>query len=447
MVNRQIRFPVELWVAICGLLPPKDQHSLAESCKRLFSIVHLNPPPTVVKIDNRRLRSTEWERKDLLHLRSATELHWSGSRHDSVESLRLHTVISVLSIIPNIRLLSLRHTNVNEGQQAIIFGLSTLRTLVVNFCYFYPWTNPIPCSHVTSLKLVRTAMETTRSLLTIFATTVEDLDVDVYAARNVHQGGLIKFPKLSTFTMNHSAVTSGQTMLNTLKRYTSITTLHISSLSDVSFHHSDLPALHSLTCCYRLALNLIPERPVTTYVEVYPDLEEEPLRLLDALSKTRPGITDLKLFVPNNICSLLPPLATSLQHLEQLTIKLCSPVKVDPSPNHLSGKPLHNLSGARTVVLPKLKRVTIWVDGYENTGFSLAEWLLKECFIPVSPVLEEFKYLYFAGFISAFQLYRPPEPTRAWRVRRLTDGSWERQGPPPIPTSTPTPASTLGAAP
>jgi len=286
-------------------------------------------------------------------------------------------------------------------------------------------------------------METTCYLLTILAATVEDLEVEVSAVRHIQLSGLITLPKLSTFTLNDSEPVSSQTILNTLKRYTSITTLHILfhlSLSDVSFHHSDLPALRSLTCCHRLALNLIPERPVTTYVEVYSDLEEEPWRLLDALSKTRPGITDLKLFVPNNVCSLLPSLATSLQLLEQLTIKLCYPVKVDPSSNHLSGKPLHSPPRAGPVMLPKLKRVTIWVDGYKDTGFSLAEWLIKECFAPVSPVLEEFEYLYFAGSISGFQFYRLPEPTRAWNLRRLPDGSWERQGPPPIPTPTPTPA-------
>ena len=403
----------------------------------------------MVKIDKYRQRSTGWKRKLPLRLRSATEVHWSGSKHDPFENPRLHAVISVLPIIPNIRLLSLWYANVNEEQQAIIFGLSTLRTLVADSCYFHPWTNPILRSHVTSLKLVRGATETTRSLLTMFATTIEDLDVDAYPTRYIHDGGLIKLPKLSTitFTRDHSALAWGQIILNTLKRYTSITTLHILcffTLFDVSFHHSDLPALRSLTCCHWLALYLIPERPVTTYVEVWSDSEEEPWRLLDILSKAHPGVANLKLFAPKNICSLLPSLAAALQHLEQLTIMLWHPEKVYRLPDHLSGKPLHNPPGAGTVMLPKLKRMTIWVDGRENTGFSLAEWLLKECFIPVSPVLEEFECLYCVSSIIA---YRLPEPRRAWNLRRLPDGSWERQGPPPIPIPIPTPASTLGVAP
>ena len=66
LVNRQIRIPVVLWVAFCGLLCPKDQRSPAEaeSCAYIFSIV--------------LVRATGWKRKDRLHHRSATEVHCSG---------------------------------------------------------------------------------------------------------------------------------------------------------------------------------------------------------------------------------------------------------------------------------------------------------------------------------------------------------------------------------
>jgi len=445
LVNRQIRFPVELWVAICGLLSPKDQHSLAESCRRLFSIVRLNPPPTVVKIDDYHVRSTGWERKDLLHLRSATEVHWSASKRDSVVDLQLHAVLSVLPIIPNIQLLSLHNADINEAQQAIIFGLSTLRTLAVYFCSFHSSTNPMPDSHVTSLKLLRNDTQTTRHLLAILAATVEELEVDGSAVGLVRQGGLIHLPKLSTFTSNHPDPTSSRAILNAFKRYTSITTLNILfrlRRLDMSLHHSDFPALRSLTCRHRLAVGLIPERPVTSYVEVYYG-EGGPWELLDTLSKTRAGITNLKLCIPDNFCSRLLSLLTSLRHLEQLTLKLYSPNKGVRLPDYLSGQPVHNLPGAEAMVLPKLKRVTIYVDDNQYTSFS-PEWLLNECFGPVCLALEEFEYLYLAVSSSSFQFYRFPEPTRAWMMRRLPDGSWERQGPPPIPI--PTPARTLHVA-
>jgi len=382
-----------------------------------------------------------------LHLRSATEVHWSASKRDSVKSLQLHAVLSVLPIIPNIQLLSLHNADINEAQQAIIFGLSTLRTLAVYFCSFHSSTNPIPDSHVTSLKLFRNDTQTTRHLLTILATTVEELEVDGSAVGLVQQGGLIHLPKLSTFTSNRPDPTSSRAFLNAFKQYTSITTLHILfriRRSDMSLHHSDFPALRSLTCRHRLAVGLIPERPVTTYVEVYYGWEGGPWGLLDTLSETRAGITNLKLCVPDNFCSHLLSSLTSLQHLEQLTLKLHSPNQGVPLPDYLSGQPVHNLPGAEAIVLSKLKRVTICVEDNQNTSFS-PEWLLNECFDPVCPALEEFEYLYLAVSSSYFQFYRLSEPTRAWKMRRLPDGSWERQGPPPIPI--PTPARTLHVAP
>ena len=71
------------------------------------------------------------------------------------------------------------------------------------------------------------------------------------------------------------------------------------------------------------------------------------------------------------------------------------------------------------------------------------EWLLKDCFIPLSPALEVFECLHLAVFIPSCGFDRLLEPKRAWKVRRLLNGSWERQGPPPIPI----PAKTTRAAP
>jgi len=402
----------------------------------------------VVKIDSCLISFTRLKRKHFLHLRAATEVHWDVWRKGN-ENLQFHVLLSILPIIPNLRLLSLYNVSINEAQQATIFGLSTLRTLVVQYCRFHPSTNSIPHSHMTALKLTRNDMQTSRHLLSAFASTVEDLEVDPShrTASCFLLGGLIELPKVSTFTTtNWPEVADSRASFGIFKRYTSITTLHILfhlSLSDMSLHHLDLPALRSLTCHRQLAVGLIPKRPVATYVEVDCHLEEGPWRLFDSFSETRVGITNLKLFIPANFCSLLPSFATSLQHLEQLTLGLRFPKEVYLSPNQLSRQPLHN-PGVGAVMLPKLRWMTVCVEDYRYTSFSL-EWLLKECFMPVSLVLEEFECLYFAVPSYLFQLYQLPEPTLAWKVRRLPDGSWERQGPPPIPT--PTPASTLGAAP
>jgi len=230
--------------------------------------------------------STRRKRKNLLHLHAATDVHWSGSKRGSVEHLQLHTVLPALQIIPNLRLLSLRHADINETQQVIIFGLSTLRTLVVRSCCFHPSTTPIPHSHVTALKLAHNDTQTSRHLLSVFASTVEDLEVDSSdgTVSCVRLGGFIELPKLSTFTMTstgfYPGIVTRQAILTTSKRCTSITTLRILfriRLSDVSLHHSDFPALRSLTCDQQLAVSLLPVRQVTTYVQyIIPSRKEDP---------------------------------------------------------------------------------------------------------------------------------------------------------------------------
>ena len=404
----------------------------------------------MVKIDNRRVTSTGRKHKDHLHLRSATEIHWRGLKQNWAETRRLHVVLSVLPIVPNIRLLSLCDADINEAQQAIIFGLSTLRTLVVQFCRFHPSTIAPPFSHVTALKLANIDTQTTRRLLTVFASTLETLEVGYLYGTigSILRGGLIDLPKLSTFTMAYHEYGTSKAILDIFKGYTSITTLHISihhSLSGLSFHPSDLPALRSLTCDHHLAVSLMPERSVTTYVEIFFSGKKRFSKLLNALSKTRAGITNLKLFVHDNLSLLLPSLATPLQNLEQLTLKFCAraPLLLTRSSDHFSSRPLHNAPGAATVVLPKLKWVTLSVDDYIYSYFP-PESLLKECFIPLCPVLEVYEYLCFAVSDSSFEFGQLPEPQRIWKVRRLPDGSWERQGPPPIPIPA---TKTLRAAP
>ena len=405
----------------------------------------------MVKIDNCRVRSTGRKHKDHLHLRSATEVHWRGLKQDWAETRRLHVVLSVLPIIPNIQFLSLCDVEINEAQQAIIFELSTLRTLVARFCRFHPSTMVPPFSHVTALRLANIDTQTTRRLLTIFASTLETLEVGYFhgGIGGILQGGLIELPKLSTFTMAYHEYGTSQAILDIFKGYTSITTLHISihhNLSGLSFHHSDLPALRSLTCDHHLAASLMPERPVTTYVEIFFSGKKRFCKLLTALSKTPAGITNLKLFVHDNLSLLLPSLATALQHLEQLTLKFCAraPLLATRSSDHFSSQPLHNRPGAATMLLPKLKWVTLSVDDYIYSYFP-PESLLKECFIPLCPVLEVFECLCFAVSNPSFEFDQLPEPQRVWKVRRLPDGSWERQGPPPIPISIAT--KTLRAAP
>ena len=427
-------------MAICGLLSPKDQRSLAETCRRLFSIVHLSPPPTVVKIDNWKVISTGSKSKDRLHLRWATEVHWQSwpqwgwSWQIRAERRRLHAVLSILPTIPYIRLLSLRDVDLNSAQQAIIFGSSTLRTLVVHSCQFHWSTKPPPLSHITTLRLINNSRYTTRYLLTKLAATVETVDFnyltpDIYYAL---QEGFIELPKLSTICMGDRLYANRLAFPGPFKRYRSITTLCILfnfDFNELFIDDSDFPALRSLLCPDKLAISLLPKRPVTTFAE----FREGPWELLNALSKTSVGITNLKIYVADQFYHLLPCLATSFPVLEQLTIRCGhngSPWERARSPGDLSWT---NTRGV-TVFLPKLKRVTIMVNHDRiEPPYTSSAWLREKLFVPFCPALEVFECLCFPIHLLGSDFVLPSELDRGWKTRRLPDGGWEAQGPPPIP--------------
>ena len=245
--------------------------------------------------------------------------------------------------------------------------------------------------------------------------------------------------------MKDERQTAGLAILNTFNQYKSITTVCITSEFNppiLSFHHSDFPALRNVTCDQDLAVSLIPQRPVTTYVEARSRKDGGRERLLNSLSKARAKITHLQLVGPNKFYSLLPSLATSLQHLEQLTIKGLHYSRGWCRGSVLSGPPPFNTSGEVVATLPKLKRFTYLQEYHTFREFPLEE-AVKTWVIPVCPALEVFECLFFS-YAPDFENDRLLEPARAWKIRRLPDGSWERQGPPPFPT--PVPAKKLGAS-
>ena len=128
-------------------------------------------------INNYRVVSTGWKHKDRVHLRWVTDVHWSGLERSWFERRRLHALLSALPTVPYIRLLSLFDADINEAQQAFIFGIPTLRKLEICFCRIHPSTKPLPLSSINALKISRIDVQTIRRLLTLLATTVESLEV------------------------------------------------------------------------------------------------------------------------------------------------------------------------------------------------------------------------------------------------------------------------------
>ena len=388
-----------------------------------------------MKIDNSKVVSTGWRHKD--RLRVATEVHWRGLPQQTFsEKRRLHAVLSVLPTLANIRILSLYNADISEAQQAIIFGISTLRTLVVHSCEFQPSTKPLPLSRVNTLNF--TGVKAIGHLLTLLATTVESLEItgDDDPIGPALQNVLIELPKLSSFTMKCQGHVLSRPISDTFKRYNSITTICIifdKCYMGVSFDHLDLPALCSVTCNYLFAMLLVPQRPVTTYVEVRFLQARHLATLLNTLSKTCAQITNLKLFVSGRFYKLTPSLAASLQHLEQLTLRDLDDHErwFEPYARLSGWSPLHPLG-----VLPKLKWVTYWVANYISADFPL-EGVIRTWVTPVCPALEVFECLSFTVDTPDFVTGWPAEPIRVWKVQKLPDGSWERQGPPPIPTPVP----------
>ena len=378
-------------------------------------------------------------------LRLATDVHWSGVKQNRAERKRLRVVLSVLPTIPHIRLLSLHNADIDEVQQRTIFGIPSLRTLVVNSCQFVVRVKALPPSHINALKLAYNGVRTVRHLLTTLAPTLETIKVDEYdvAVRYILQNESVVLPRLSTFIMENTHNWGHcLAVLGTPKRYRSITTLCIrfcSCLSELRFAKPDLPALRILTSDYKLASRLIPGRPVTTYVEARCTQRAFTRGVLLALSESRGRITSLKLFVHHDLYSVLPSLASSCQHLEQLTLRtshLPSAWLWACARDHLLGRPFRGLPLTAGAVFPKLKRVTILVNYSKYRDLPpvfIYEWMLRGIVVLVCPALAWFECLD-VYHTTPFDLDRPTEPNRAWKVWRRSDGSWERQGPPPTPT-------------
>ena len=311
-----------------------------------------------------------------------------------------------------------------------------------------PSTKPLPLSRVIALKCVYTGVQTIRHLLTLLATTVESFEIAYYddPIGPTLQDGMIELPKLSSFTMKCRQQSDGLAILDTFNQYKSITTIHIHffrSLPEVSFHHSDFPALRSVKCDRNLAVSLIPQRPVTTYVETH-SIRVRFGELFNSLSKTRANITNLNIVVSDEFYPFLPSIAASVPHLEHLTLRSLHYDMCWFEPNVLSGRLPFNTPGSVVATLPKLKSVTYCVANHFYTDIRLQK-ILRTILTPVCPALEMFECLFFAAFTPEFASPSLPEPTREWKVRRLPDGSWERQGPPPIPTHAP--AKKLSAVP
>ena len=274
-------------------------------------------------------------------------------------------------------------------------------------------------------------MQTTRHLVTKLAATVETLDFN-YLTLTVYyilQEGFIELPKLSAIRMEGRDFSNSLAFAGPFKRYTSITTLCILfnfNSFELSIDDSDFPALRSLQCPDELAVILLPKRPVTTFAEVH----DGPWGLLNALSKTSVGITNLKIYVSDRFYYLLPCLATSFPELEQLTLKCVDsgvPWVRARSPDDLSW---NNPRGA-TVILPKLKWVTILVNRDQiEPPYTSSAWLREKLFVPFCPALEVFECACFPINMVSCDFDLPSELDRGWKTRRLPDGSWERQGPP-----------------
>ena len=383
-----------------------------------------------------------------MRLRLATEVRWRGLKESRAERKRLHVVLSVLPTIPHIRLLSLRNADIDEVQQNTIFGISSLRTLVVDSCQFVVPAKTLPRSHITALKLAQNDVRATRHLLTTLAPTLETISVDEYdvAVSYILQTESVALPRLSTFIMEdiyhwgyYSAV------MGTPKWYGSITTLCIrycSCLSEFYFANSDLAALRILTSDYTLASRLIPGRPVTTYMEALCTRGVITRRVLPALSGSRERITNLHLFVHHDLYPALPSLASSCPHLAQLTLRtwyLPSAWLWSCARDCLLGRPFRGLptSASAGAVFPRLKLVTILVNYSKYRDLPpvfIYEWMLRGIVGLVCPALAWFECLD-VHHATVFEVGRPAEPKRAWKVRRQSDGSWERQGPPPIKAS------------
>jgi hypothetical protein len=320
------------------MIPDHDKRSVAQVCRTLFVIVHSRAPFRKVQIIKANLRHIKQLSELPSLLQYAVEVQWrptpsrwshySGT-NPPLKNCRPFTVLlECLRASHTLQVLALYRLVVNEQQQHVIFALPNLQRIVLGASYFTNTSKVLPTPRVKELALVGSLdPQKIEPLILHLGQSLTTLELNSRDSVRFYKS----FP-IDRVPLLRSLVHIDRDGGSILSVYPfpvlsdkNITKLHLTqsepSLSwPPSVYAAFLPNLEDLTCDLRLAVKLIPSRPVRTYRR-YPlsiprrDTETD---FISCLKRSTAQVTELRFVVSVYADGMMHVLSREFPHLERL---------------------------------------------------------------------------------------------------------------------------------
>ena len=276
-------------------------------------------------------------------LKSARELHWLPSRkaqarsngNFSLSRLSIQYVLLKLSHSSAIHTLHLHRIVVSPHQQRLILSIPSLRHLTLQQSEFIPINVPMPHATIESLSFGTGTVspEPAIHILQLLAHSLKSLDAGDASKVLYPLMDTLRFPVLKSLRQNPTTYLHH---FHTLSRHTSITELYLGPctsqrwLIPVDYFQPPhlLPHLQQLSSPWRVAIRIIPGRPV----KVFRDTEirwynsttrrEQLCRLAESTAEQ--GMEEIRICFKIGVIELLHVLNIHLPRLKRLEIFICN---------------------------------------------------------------------------------------------------------------------------
>jgi len=323
------------------MLGPLERKALSCTCRTFFTLVNGRYPFRVLKLYGDKLQDLLKLHNHSRMLKFARELHWLPSRDALVRArsdgkfslARLSIRYVLLNLAPSsaIRALYLYRGDISPHHQRLILSIPSLRHLTLQQSAFIPGDVSMPHTWIESLSFGTGTVspEPATHILQLLANSLKTLDVGdasevLYPLMNTLRFAVLKcLRQRSTAYLHH---------FNTLSPHTSITELYLGYfvpqrwVIPVGYFQPPqfLPHLQHLSSPWRVAVRIIPGRPI----KVFRDTElmgcdetmlSERLCLL-AESTAEQGMEEIRICHNIGVLRLLYALNTHVPHLKRLEI-------------------------------------------------------------------------------------------------------------------------------
>ena len=336
----QCHLPLEIWLCIVEILAPLEQKVLSRTCRTFFTLVNQRCPFQVLRLYGDKPLDLLMLHKHSRVLKVARELHWLPSRKAPVRArsdgsfslacLSIQYVLLKLSHSSAIRALHLHRIAVSPHHQRLILSIPSLRHLTLQQSEFIPGSVPMPHALIESLSFgtgtisLEAAIYTLRLLVhSLKSLDVGDASEVLYTPMNTLRFAVLKSLRQNPTTYLHH--------FHTLSPHTSITELYLGPSTSqqweipVDYFQPPhlLPHLQHLSSPWRVAVRIIPGRPVKVFhdTELMGYIEATQWRQL-ALSTARQGMEEIRHCHNNDVIGLLFVLNIYVPRLKRLEVFL-----------------------------------------------------------------------------------------------------------------------------